>query len=90
MLNEKRVEFKSRVRSWFELNCLDFLDMTGGHTIENEIGIKRPNNSRIDRPQKPGGSSEKYRVIVNLGHFRFFILITDRLKLEFTKRGFPN
>ena len=36
LLNEKGVEFKSGFRSWFELNCLDFLDMTGGHTIENE------------------------------------------------------
>ena len=28
-------------------------------------------NDRIDRPQKPEGSSEKYRVIPNLGYSRF-------------------
>ena len=41
--------------------------MTGGHTIENEMEF----NDRIDRPQKPEGSSEKYRVIPNLGYSRF-------------------
>ena len=75
MLNEKKVEFKSRFRSWFELNCLDFLDMTGGHTIKNEWN-RMESNAGTDRPQKPKSSREKYRVIRNLGQI---------LKLSFSQ-----
>ena len=67
LLNEKRVEFKSRFRSWFELNCLDLPDMTGGHTIENEWNLTI---ELIDHKSQRG-SSEKYRVIPNLGYSRF-------------------